>query len=103
MKSFLMNFNVLTSILTVGFNPDKPADNNEIVRDVLTSCNELEVQIHGKLLKINGRASLQVVSVITHQLAHVVKVLAVYDPKLVGYVVTVSHSKEFKVGDVIPA
>lgn len=103
MKSFLMNFNVLTSILTIGFNTEKPADNDEIVRDVLTSCNEVEAQIHGKILKINGRASLQVISVITHQFAHVVKVMAIYDPKLVGYVVTVSHSKEFKVGDVIPA
>jgi CRISPR-associated Csx3 family protein len=87
----------------VGFNAEKPADNDEIVRDVLAGCGEIESQIHGVILKINGRASLQVISVITHQFAHVVKVLAIYDPKLVGYVVTVSHSKQFKVGQVLPA
>lgn len=57
----------------------------------------------GKLIKINGPASLPVACVLAHRLCHLFGVVAVFDPKISGYVVSISHDPAFKVGDVIPA
>lgn len=42
--------------------------------------------------------SIQVASVITTKLCHVVAAMAFYDPKLECYIVTVTHSPLWKLG-----
>lgn len=95
----LFNLNLEGDILKVGFGD--PASNDEIVKEVAQSVKAVKEQVHGKILKINGAASLPVATVLGHELAHVVAALAVYDPKLSKYVVTVSHGAAVRVGELI--
>ena len=88
-------------ILKVGFNPNEPADNNLIVQDAVAACEPLRDQVAGKVLKINGPASLPVAIAIGHCFAHVVPAIACWDPKLKKYVVSISHSPDYKLGDLI--
>ena len=60
----------------------------------------------GKLLLINGRATIFAGYVIAMNLAHKYGAIAVFDPKigekgLDKYVVTISHSPEYQVGEII--
>jgi len=55
----------------------------------------------GKIVKLNGPASLPVAIAIGHEIGHIFGVIAVFDPKLGKYVVAVSHDPEFSVGDLI--
>jgi len=55
----------------------------------------------GKLIKINGPASLPVAMAIAHAIAHLYEVVGVFDPKLGKYVVAVSHGNEYRPGDLI--
>lgn len=95
----LFNLVLDGDILRVGFGD--PASNDEIVREVAQSIKLVKDKVHGKVLKINGAASLPVATLLGHELAHVVAALAVYDPKLGRYVVTIAHGGAHKVGDLI--
>lgn len=88
-------------LLRIGFNPAEPAGNDVLVRDAEQALANLGLQ-GGKMALLNGPASLPVATVLTHRLAHIYGVLAVWDPKMSGYVVAVSHDPAFHVGDVIP-
>ena len=89
-------------VLRVGFG--EPSDNDRIVKDAvarleaMTKTHELR---GGGLLKINGPASLPVGIVLGHQLSHLFKAIAYFDPKLNQYVVVISHSPDYTVGDLI--
>ena len=89
-------------ILHVGFG--KPSDNDQIVKDTVARLDEMmetgELG-HGGLLKVNGPASLPVAMVLGHKLSHLFKAVACFDPKLDKYVVVISHSPEYSVGDLI--
>jgi len=50
---------------------------------------------------VTGPASLPVAFVMCHAVAHLYGAVACFDPKLLGYVVCVSHDPKYKVGDVI--
>jgi CRISPR-associated protein Csx3 len=89
-----MNFD--DNVLNVGFG--EPASNDQIVRYVAENAPNIAGV---ELLKINGPASLPVAAVIVHKYAHTVGAIAVYDPKLNKYVVAVSHSPNYKVGDLV--
>ena len=86
-------------------NPQTPQTNDQIVQETLKQLHELNQAGHltgGELLKIYGRHTLPMAYVISHQLSHVYGAIAVFDPKLPAYVVTISHSPNHRVGDRIP-
>lgn len=86
-----------STLYTIGFGA--PGDNTEIVKEV----HEMQLMGCGLLALISGPASLPVAFVLCHKLCHRYGAVAVYDPKLQGYVVSVSHNPMFKVGDLIPS
>ena len=96
------NIEMVNGVLKVGF--ADPAQNDQIVRDAaaqldkMTESGELS---GGSLLKINGPASLPVASVLVHRVAHLYGAIGIFDPKLGKYVITITHSPVYKLGDLI--
>lgn len=88
-----------SGILQVGFG--EPADNQQIVKDCAAGCQAVSNQIMGKLLRVNGRASLQAAMVISHAFGHIVPAIAVFDPKMGKFVIVVSHSPDFALGQLV--
>ncbi len=89
-------------VLRVGFGD--PASNDVIVKDATASLKQMKadgVLTGGPLLKVNGPASLPVAVVLAHTLVHLYGAVAVFDPKLQKYVVSVSHNPDYAVGDLI--
>ncbi len=86
-------------ILEVGFGD--PANNDVIVKDAKAAIEAITSELEGKVVLINGRASLPVAAVLTHGVAHLTKAVGFYDPKLGKYVVAVSHDPAYAVGDLI--
>jgi CRISPR-associated protein Csx3 len=90
-------------ILKIGFG-STPAQNDRLVRDAEKRLKELienGTLKGGELIKINGPASLPVCAVLVHNLCHLFAALAIFDPKLGRYVVCVTHSPKYKLGDLI--
>jgi len=90
------------NILKIGFG--EPAQNDAIVRDAVNRLQEMTESGElgeGKLVKLNGPASLPVAVAIAHAVAHRFETVGVFDPKLGKYVVAVSHSADHKPGDMI--
>jgi len=92
-------------ILIAKINNGKQVDGDEILRDAKT---ELESLMHsgglpgGKQpLRINGRTTVLASFLIGSQLAHKYSSIAVFDPKVEGYVVTISHSPDYRVGQIL--
>lgn len=89
------------NVLKVGFG-DTPASNDLIVQEAVQKAEGLrDAVIGGGALKINGAASLPVAVALSHVFAHLVPAIAVFDPKLNAYVVSISHSRDFNIGDLI--
>lgn len=89
-------------ILRIGF--ADPAQNDQIVQDAAARLDALLSSgqlAGGKLLKINGPASIPVAFVIAHKVAHLYSAIALYDPKLSSYVVCITHAPAYKLGDLI--
>lgn len=89
-------------VLRVGFG--SPAQNDQIVRDAKARLDEMVKSgelAGGKVVKINGPASLPVAIAISHAVAHLYEVVACFDPKLGKYVVAVSHGSDNTPGDLI--
>lgn len=102
MATYKMNFDATTSVLSVGF--ADPASNDIIVKEVASLLPSIAAEVAGtKCLRLNGPASLPVAVELAHGLVHVVAAIAVFDPKIGGYVVAVSHDPAYRVGDIIPA
>jgi CRISPR-associated protein Csx3 len=79
-----------------------PATNAEIIKEVIVTCEAIKPQVmNGKILLLNGPASLPVACAISHAFAHLVPAVACFDPKLGGYVVAISHSPNYEVGSII--
>ncbi|HAG81710.1 MAG TPA: CRISPR-associated protein Csx3 [Cyanobacteria bacterium UBA12227] len=60
----------------------------------------------GKLLKVNGRSTVLASFVMALELAHLYGAIAVFDPRLGApgldrYIVTISHTPDYQVGDTI--
>lgn len=89
-------------LLRLGF--AEPAQNDAIVRDAVARLDKLietgEIA-GGAMVKLNGPASLPVAVAIAHAVAHLYEVVAVFDPKLGKYVVSVSHGGAYRPGDLI--
>lgn len=90
----------LNTLLKLSFGAQ--AQNDVIVRDAITALAASDLK-GGTLVCLNGPASLPVACAITHGVAHIFKAVAVFDPKLAGYVVSVSHDENRPVGTIIPA
>jgi len=109
MAIYKLAFDKETAILSIGFNPEEPASNSELVSFVEATLKGEEFSpsngFCGEIIKINGAASLPLACVITHKVAHLFSAVAIFDPKIIaggGYVVSVSHNPSFKLGDIIP-
>jgi len=92
-------------LMRIGFGP-QPASNDQLVCEVETLLDELiqsgVLKGGPLLLRINGPASMPVLAVIIHKVVHLFGGIAIYDPKLQGYVVSISHSPSHRVGTVLP-
>jgi len=102
MASFIIDFDPEQSVLHVKFGDT--ATNAEIVQDAARILAEIKADgglQGGALLRINGPASLPCAFTIAHAVLHAYGAVAVYDPKLQQYVVAVSHSPTYSVGDLI--
>lgn len=88
-----------TVVVKVGFG--SPAQNDQIVRDATEAVKALGDAPNGKVVKVNGPASLPVAMVLAHHFAHVAKAVACFDPKMSKYVVAISHDPSLTVGDLI--
>jgi len=96
------NIQLIENVLKVGF--ADPAQNDKIVADAVAKLNtmiETGELAGGSMIKINGPASLPVAVAIAHAIAHLYEVVAVFDPKLGKYVVSVSHGDAYRPGDLI--
>lgn len=90
------------TIVRVGF--ADPAQNDQIVREVEGRLAELKAAgLGGQLALVNGPASLPIAVMLGHALAHCFAAVAIFDPKMAGYVVAMSHGGPYPVGTVIPA
>lgn len=81
----------------------EPATNAEIVKDATAAANAIASEVRGRLVALNGPASLPAAVAIAHALVHVAPAIAVFDPKMNAYVVAVSHDPRWRVGDTIAA
>jgi CRISPR-associated protein Csx3 len=90
------------NVMNVGFGD--PASNDQIVKDAADALISLKndgVLAGGPIIKINGAASMPVAVALTHGVAHLYGAVAVWDPKLKKYVVSVTHDPAYAVGDLI--
>lgn len=88
-------------LLRIGFGAE--AHNDKIVKDAAKLLEDLiSTELKGgKLLKINGPASLPVAMHLSHKLSHLYSAIACYDPKLRKYVVSISHDPDYPLGTLI--
>ena len=89
-------------ILRVAFG--ERAQNDQIVRDATARLEEMYSNGElngGGLLKVNGPASLPAAMVLAHKLAHLFDAISCYDPKVNKYVVAISHSPAYAIGEWI--
>ena len=103
MALFNLKYNTEKSVLEVSFG--EMAHGDAIVKEVSEIISDTIPTIpSGKILKISGPMSLSVSMFIAHKLSHLVPAIAVFDPKLPGdqkFIVCVSHTPDYKVGDTI--
>ena len=85
--------------LKVGFGD--PGTNPEILAELQETLPGLGLS-GGKLLKIDGPASLPVACFLAHGVGHLYGAVAVKDPKLGAFVVAISHDPNHPVGSVLP-
>ena len=89
-----------TTKATIGFG--EPSTNGEMLQELASRESELKAELgNGKLLVINGPASLPIAMFLAHMVGHSFGAVACFDPKLSGYVVAISHDPDYAIGDVI--
>jgi CRISPR-associated protein Csx3 len=96
-------------VLSVQINNAVQVDGDQIVRDAKAQLHSLinSGQLPGgKLLKIHGRSTVLASFVLALELAHRYSAIAVFDPKigdrgLDRYIITISHTPDYQVGDKI--
>ena len=85
---------------TIGFG-DEPADNTDLAQLVSKATYEIPSELHGSVALITGKASLPISYGLAHNLAHYHTAVAVYDPKLQGFVVAITHDPRYTLGLLI--
>lgn len=89
-------------VLWVGFG--EPATGDLVVQDAARELQGMEASgelAGGGLLCINGRCSVPVAVMLGHALAHLFSAVAVFDPKLDRYIVSISHDPNLPLGQLI--
>ena len=102
MPSFIIDFDADQSILNVKFGD--PAANSQIVQDAAKRLDEIKTSgglQGGPLLRIYGPASLPCAFTIGHAVSHAYDAVAVWDPKVQKYVVSVAHGPTYNIGDEV--
>ena len=87
------------AIVKIGFGD--PAQNTDIVPAAVAAAEAIKNEVMGCAVFLNGPASLPVGMALAHELSHVAKAIAGFDPKLGGYVVAISHDPDYRVGQLI--
>lgn len=89
--------------LTVGFDPADQQTNAEMVSDVASRIDGMigAGELQGSLLLITGPMSVPLCCVISHKVSHLFGAVGVFDPKLEGYVISISHSPDYELGQVL--
>lgn len=88
-------------LMSIKYDAANPSENDVIVKDItqqLANLTESGKLKGGELLKINGKQTLPMAFVIAHHVSHLYGAIAVFDPKLQQYVVTISHSPKYRLG-----
>ncbi|MBC6434188.1 CRISPR-associated protein Csx3, partial [Nostoc sp. HG1] len=101
------HINLEGDILKVRFG--KPANGDQVIRDAAVRLDEMMASGElsgGKILKIDGPASVAVSYLIAHKVSQLYGVIAVFDPKIGrrGYktfITTVSQTPAYKIGELI--
>ncbi len=96
-------------VLRIQINNAVQVDGDQIVRDAkaqLLSLIDSGQLSGGKLLKINGRSTVLASFAIALEISHLYGAIALFDPKLGTpaldrYIVTISHTPDYQVGDTI--
>lgn len=96
----LYNVELVDGVLKIDFG-DQQAHNDTIVPEAVQKAEKLKDEVMGKVLRINGPASLPVAVAISHIFSHIVPAVACWDPKLSAYVVCVSHDPAYKLGQLV--
>ena len=99
MSGYRIEYNHDNDTLTVGFTGET-ATNTELVVEAVELLEALDLQ-GGKLLKITGAASVPIAYAIAHKVIRLFNTIAIFDPKLGGYVVAVTRGVEHSLGDLI--
>ena len=94
-------------VLKVGFGQD--ANGDQIVKDAAQRLDEMMALgeiTGGKLLKVDGPASVAVSYLIAHKISHLFGAIAIFDPKIgrKGYktfITAVSQTPAYKIGEII--
>ena len=94
-------------VLKVGFG--KPANGDQIVRDAAVRLDEMIASGElkgGRLLKIDGPASVAVCYLIANKISHLYSAIAIFDPKIgrPGYktfITAASTAPAYKIGELI--
>jgi CRISPR-associated protein Csx3 len=92
------------TILSIGFNPEIGADPGQVLVDAIAALDKVDLK-GGKLVKLNGMASLPIIASLTDRLSRNYDAIAVYDPKIPGdekYVITHTKTREYTFGEKIP-
>ena len=77
-----------------------PAPNNLIVPAAIEALAALHLT-GGRGILFNGPASLPVAMALAHAVAHLYQFVACFDPKLGRYVVAISHTPDYRPGDLL--
>lgn len=91
-------------ILQVGYNHNVAAENNHVIVYIEKRLNELIEENYfapGKLLKINGGSSLWLSIFIAYKLSGLYQTIAWFEPRLNKYLVSMSNSDEYKIGQLV--
>ncbi len=101
------HINLEGDILKVGFGQNGHGD--QIVKDAAVRLDAMIASgelCGGKLLKIDGPASVAVSYLIAHKISHLYSAIAIFDPKIgrKGYktfITVISHTPAYKIGELI--
>ncbi|MEM1694583.1 MAG: CRISPR-associated protein Csx3 [Ignisphaera sp.] len=70
----------------------------KIIDKVFRELQKTEANV----IKITGRGPVWLYSAVVHTASHLAKAVAVFDAVNKKYVIVVTHSPEYRVGDVLP-
>ena len=90
------------NVLRLSF--DTPAENNTLVQEATQIINTLingGLIKGGALIKLTGAQSIPIAYALAHKLSHLYQAVAVYDPKLLKFVVSIVHGGKYSLGDLM--